>query len=368
MPLGSVVLASPLLALVLLAAPPAAAPAPSAADEARKLYDAGKYEEARPLLQALDAKGEADGAMLYRLAFTLRAANDPGNRAAFERAIAKLKDEVARSTRLEPAFYLSNAYRNLDRGAESRAVATEVTAKVEGGAIPEPAQPLERFRLGKLYEDLGREADAARWYGLALDGLSPDEYPAYVRWAARFASGAAYARGSWRESEQPLRRLKELGLATAEDLDRLALATGRQGRWAEAAEVWRAAEALDRVRADRPRYAARVATLAAEAGALPLVAPDGRAWESLSREELEALMSAQAAAVRAAKDAAAEAPASDEALRRKQAEAIGAAKPLLASAALEYLLRDLPIRETAFSGGWAPLLFQPSEWELPPGR
>lgn len=361
MPFGSALL------VILLASSPAAAPG-GAAEEARKLYDAGRYDEARPLLEALGARGEADGAMLYRLAFTLRSASDPGSGPAFERAIAKLREEVAGSGRLEPAFYLSNAYRNLDRSADSRAVATEVTKKVESGAIPEPVQPLERFRLGKLYEDLGREPDAARWYALALEGLSPAEYPAYVGWAARYASGRAYAKGAWRESEAPLRRLQELHLATADDLDRLAMASGRQGRWGEAAELWRTAEGLDRARADRPRYAARVATLAAETGSLPLLAPDGRAWETLSREELETLMGAQAAAVRAAKEAAAAAPAGDEALRKAQAAAIAAARPLLASAAIEYLLRDLPIREIAFSGGWAPLLFQPGEWELPPGK
>jgi hypothetical protein len=79
-------------------------------------------------------------------------------------------------------------------------------------------------------------------------------------------------------------------------------------------------------------------------------------------------MNAQAAAVRAAKEAAAAAPAGDEALRKQQSQAIAAAKPLLVSAAVEYVLRDLPIRETAFSGGWAPLLFQPAEWELPPAK
>ncbi|HEX5045309.1 MAG TPA: hypothetical protein VFV75_20610 [Candidatus Polarisedimenticolaceae bacterium] len=350
-----------LLATLLLAVAAAASPA----QEALRLYEAEKYAEARPLLEGLAARGEADGPMLYRLAFTLRNARDPGDRAAFERAAAKLQEEAAGSARLEPAFYLSNAYRNLDRPADSRAAAAAAAQRVESGAMPEPVEPLERFRLGKLYEDLAREQDAARWYALALDGLSAKDSPAYVRWAARYTAATATARGAWKEAERALRHLQDAGIATVDDLDRLARACGRQGRWAEAAEAWRGAENLDRVNADRPRYAARVASLAAQVGILPLVSPDGRSWEALGREELETLMGAQATAVRAAKDAVAAAPG-DGALRSKQSEAIASAKSLLASAAVEYVLRDLPLRETAFSGGWAPLLFQPSEWELPP--
>jgi hypothetical protein len=352
-----------LLAMLLLAAT-AAAPATSPAQEALRLYEAEKYAEARPLLEGLAARGEADGAMLYRLAFTLRSARDPGDRAAFERAVAKLKEEAAVSPRLEVPFYLSNAYRNLDLQAASRAAAAEATQRIESGAVPEPVEPIERFRLGKLYEDQGRQDDAARWYALALDGLSPKDNPAYVRWAARYSATVAAGRAAWSEMEAVLRQLQDKGLATVEDLDLLARAAARQGRWAEAAETWRAAENLDRTRADRPRYAARVAMLAAEVGILPLVSPDGRAWEALSREELEALMGGQAAAVRAAKDAVAAAPA-DDAVRKAQAQVLATARPIFVSAAVEYVLRDFPMRETAFQGGWAPLLFQPSEWKLP---
>ena len=123
-----------LLATLLLAAT-AAAPATSPAQEALRLYEAEKYAEARPLLEGLAARGEADGALLYRLAFTLRSARDPGDRAAFERAIAKLKEETAVSPRLEVPFYLSNAYRNLDRQEESRAAAAGANLLVAGSAL-----------------------------------------------------------------------------------------------------------------------------------------------------------------------------------------------------------------------------------------
>jgi hypothetical protein len=35
------------------------------------------------------------------------------------------------------------------------------------------------------------------------------------------------------------------------------------------------------------------------------------------------------------------------------------------AAALEYALRNLPLRETAFQAGYAPLIFHRSRWQLP---
>jgi hypothetical protein len=149
-----------------------------------------------------------------------------------------------------------------------------------------------------------------------------------------------------------------------DDLDKLARACGRQGRWAEAAEAWHAEENLDRVNADKPRYAARVAALAAEVGILPSSSPTAFLG-GLSREDLETLMSAQAAAVRAAKEAAAAAPG-DPAVRAKQAAADrdGQAVAGLGGGGVRAARPAAPGDRVL--GGWAPLLFQPAEWEIPP--
>jgi len=43
---------------------------------------------------------------------------------------------------------------------------------------------------------------------------------------------------------------------------------------------------------------------------------------------------------------------------------VGKAKAVFVAAGLEYALRNLPIRETAFFGGYAPLIFHPQKWSL----
>ena len=47
------------------------------------------------------------------------------------------------------------------------------------------------------------------------------------------------------------------------------------------------------------------------------------------------------------------------------AASLAQARSTFVGAALEYALRDHDIRETAFLGGYAPLIFHPEEWLLP---
>ena len=288
-----------LLSVLLGMADPAA--------EAVRLYDLGRYDEAAPILQELEASGKADGAALYRLAFIRRRAGDTaGERALLERAIEKLSVEAASATTLEPAFYLSNAYRNLNRATEARAAATAATARAE--ARPAPADPVERFRLAKLYEDQGRPTEAAKAYAGALEVLDPARHPAYVGWARRYLADVAYARADFAGSEKALAPLVDAGLAGQADLDRLGSALAKQGRFADAADAWKRAEEVDRTRADRVRYAGRLARAASELSPLPTALPDGTPLHAATREQLEQAMSGVEKRVREIKTQAAELP------------------------------------------------------------
>lgn len=344
---------------------------PPALDErsshAIRLYDEGRYAEARPLLQTLDAEGIADGPLLYRLSFTLRVAGDgPAEKEVLDRAIGRLEDDLATDPTLETPFYLSNAYRNANRAAESRALAGRVTQAVDAGERAAPTEPLEIFRLGKLHQDQGHSTEAAAWYGRALEGFaqSSDRYPAYVRWARRYLGENAFQRADFAAAEREFAALAKTGLATPADYDTLAMAQGRQGRWKEAADAWHEAEELDRANADRARYCRRLAEMAAGLDSLPARAPDGSSWNQISKEDLEKLLQEQAQAVREARARSQELPGSDPLERERLAAAIARAKPIFVAAGLEYALRNLPIREAAFVGGFAPLIFQPAEWEL----
>ncbi len=334
-------------------------------EQAIALYDQGRYAEARPLLEALDAEGEADGPLLYRLSFCRRAAGDiAGEREARERAISALERDNSSAPNLEIPFYLANAYTNAGRSGEARAVARAATARVEAGEIPRPDRPMEMFRLAKLYADQNAEERAAEWYRKSIEGFSSvdGDYPGNVAWARRYLAERAYARADYAEAAEQYGALAGLPGVSPRDLDRLAVARIRIEDFRGAEAAWRQAEGLDPANADRPRYCRHLARMAAALGSLPARSPDGSEWSRLKREQLETMMAEQVETVRSAIRSAGDL---DDAGRAALQQTIDRAKPVFVRAALEYAVRDYPIRETAFAGGYAPMIFHDKNWKLP---
>ena len=98
------------------------------ADDAVSLYKQGRYAEAGPLLETLDAKGQAGGALLYRLAFCQRSTGDATAAAETERrAQAALESELSSSGEIEVPFYLVNTLQNNGRNADAQRIAAETT-------------------------------------------------------------------------------------------------------------------------------------------------------------------------------------------------------------------------------------------------
>lgn len=349
----------------------------AATDDAARaiaLYDAGNYAGSLELLERLDAGRTLDGSMLYRLAFARgRVGNTSGAREAAARAIAALESEVAETAKapsLESWFYLSNAYRNERRNADSRRVAKEATDRIDRGDAPKPTGALGMFRLGKLYQDQGRHDEVATWFGRALEAMDrePDRYVGYRRWARRHLGNLAYARSDFAGSVEHFSALVGIEPPAPTDHDLLATAQARLGDFASAVEGWKTAERLDPAKGDRARYCGRLAALALASPAVASKAPDGRSLRELDRETLETLMKAHADVVLNARKEVEEATAAGQSVTEERiAElqtAIDSARPIFVGAALEYALRRYPIRETAFFGGYAPLIFHATRWKL----
>ena len=108
--------------------------------------------------------------------------------------------------------------------------------------------------------------------------------------------------------------------------------------------------------------------MAEELEALPSLSPSGKPWTHLPRKELEELMLQQAERVKAAVGKVASGEVTGEEGRAGLEREIADAKPVFVRAALEYAVRRYPIRETAFVGGYAPLIFHARRWKLPPAE
>ena len=337
--------------------------------KAIQLYDDGRYREAQDLLEEIDAEGNASGALLYRLHYCQQATGDEEATETLERAKDRLEEELPEATGLDVPFYLVNAYQNLSRSGDGLDVAKTTTARIESGELPEPDDPIEMFRLGKLYADQNRTAEAKRWYAASVDGFSKDEESAgpYLRWASRYLADPAFRDGDYEAAARYYGLLAEGGDASATDLDRLAESQYRLGLYMDAARSWAASARSEALSPDRPRYLSRLAMLAATAGELPTTAPDGRAWSAMSKDELSAFIVEQA---NVAKPLLAEGRA-PESLPTEEFQALratlGEAKVLFAASAIEYALKRYGIREAAFFGGYAPLIFDKRRWRVVSG-
>lgn len=334
--------------------------------EAIRLYDRGEYAEARELLQKLDSEGQATGPLLYRLHYCQVATGQDGAQQTLERAVEHLERELPDAEDLEVPFYLVNAYQNGTRPDDARRVCEETTAAVEQGRIAEPTQAIEMFRLGKLYADLGRSEPATRWYTAALERFDAADAAVgpYVRWASRYLAEPAFLAGDYESAARYYDQVVRGGDSKPADFDRLAVSRYRLGLYKEAAAAWAAAADLENDDPDRLRYASKLAELAASVGELPATAPDGRSWGDMPQADLQAFILEQAQLAKATLEQANQ-PVSlpDDEVAELRAT-MHQAKSLFAASALEYAVRGYGIREAAFFGGYARLIFHKQDWRV----
>lgn len=338
------------------------------AKQAVEHYDAARYAEARLLLEQLDSAGEAPGPLLYRLFYCQRATGDgPLSTQTLRRAVEQLEQEMTESTSLETGFYLATGYENLDRKDKAREVAATVLARVEAGELTADTG-VDRFRLGKLYADQANEIEAANWYRSAIlaFGKEGSGNSAYLVWANRYLADQALAMEDYSGAEIHLTEIVEHSAPTVEDLDRLAVTRVRNGMYREAAAAWKQAVPLNPGQSNRARYCARLAMLARKTELLE-TGPSGKAWDNMTREEFETVLKDQAALVREVRTEFLQTEELSEERRKEMDQALEASMQLFVSAGLEFALRGYDIREAAFLGGYAPLVFQPGEWKLDSG-
>ncbi|MDH3627080.1 MAG: hypothetical protein OES25_05420 [Acidobacteriota bacterium] len=339
--------------------------------QALAAYDESRCPDALQAFQQLDDQGALDGPLLYRRYFCLNQIGDDGATGALRRAIETLEEEFGKETTLETGFYLGNAYGNIARLSDRAAISAKTVAAIESGETPSPTTPADMFRLGKLYQDLEQTDDARKWFSATVEHAEGQENVtgAYVRHAARFLIEEAAAGGD----EEALARYTTAALAdgsgTVEDYDRLAVMHARQKNYLAASKAWNKALLLNPSQGNRPRYLTRLCHSAIKLAPLPETDGANRPWAEMNGAELEEVIRRQAeivAEIMTSTQAAIEAEQPINAEQRADYQSrVDQARPLFVAAAMEYSLQGNSLREFAFFGGFAQLVFRDRDWRVP---
>jgi len=334
--------------------------------QADKLYAAERYAEAHPLLEKLIEGDAASGNNLYRLAYCQRLAGAESTADATQaRAVEVLEHEFSSANSVETPFYLANSYRAVGRLDDMRRIAAETTERVEQGDIASPTNGIAQFQLAKLYADQELEPAAREWYARAVDSLEQEGAgETYLRWSSRFLADRSWSDRDFEASQRYLKIVTDGGDAAASDFEKLAIASARTARYEQASTAWNETGRLDGSAADRSRYGARLATMAAKIAPLPEQTPTEQEWSALDQVALETLMREQADAVKAIQQEAGEQTLARE-TRIAYREQLAGHRRWLVAAALEYATRGHSIRQASFFGGYAPLILNTKGWVLP---
>ncbi|NIL99973.1 MAG: hypothetical protein GTN89_12405, partial [Acidobacteria bacterium] len=226
--------------------------------------------------------------------------------------------------------------------------------------------------LAKLYADRQKELAASPWFEKALDGFEASgdaTHRPYFEWGARWLSQRAMTDERYEAAAKQLRRLTGGENAKLEDFERLGRASLMIGDYRGAQKAWARAVLLNPLGGDPYRYGSALAELCRVTEAIPLSPDEERSWEELTDEELGQILKDQAQIVREVKTEAAATEKMTPAQRNEFNTRLLDARPMFVAAALESVRRGINLREAAFFGGYAPLIFHRKEWRLePPAR
>ncbi|NOZ85028.1 MAG: tetratricopeptide repeat protein [Deltaproteobacteria bacterium] len=179
-------------------------------------FEAGRYSEARPLLESVLAKTGDDSPddekalIIYRLGFV----------AEQEEELDDAQDYYTRALELDPAMStslegLARVYYAKENWEDARTAYEEILEKYSRGRTDEESLELYH-RLGNVYLQLGRLDDAAALYGRAL------RLDRTFRPALRAMVDVSSARGDWEEVINYQEQLVELA---EDDGERLGILT-----------------------------------------------------------------------------------------------------------------------------------------------
>ncbi|MBI3447594.1 MAG: hypothetical protein HY049_01545 [Acidobacteria bacterium] len=249
---------TPLSILLVLATGAAtAAPEPPAAGkadasaltlEAETLYASGAYSEALKKFDALLAAGQETGAILYEAGscYAQSMGSKEKELELKKRAVPVLEKEIASgSAPVDSYYYLSAIYINdLTDPVKGTDAAKKGVALLEKPKAPAPAGQGALFRAGRLYTFLGKDAQAADYYGRsvqAADGAAVVDRVA-LRIALESLASSRFHEKNYDGAAEAYAGLLKLDPTRDRDRHQLGLSYLLAGKYADAESTWRQAK------------------------------------------------------------------------------------------------------------------------------
>ena len=338
-----------LAALLLLSSACPASDARRAAEEGARLYDAGDYDAALPLLESAAERDIENGELFYRLAYLYDLKSLPEKSLPLRQRAAPLLEKLAVSKEgtLETWYYLTALYAGLGRPEEMRKAARQGVEKygeapgLSGGDL---------FRLGRLYQFIEEGSRGAAAYRRSVAAFEKEKSPSGVLYPlALLADARTDLQGRrFADASRKFQRVAEISPRNAPPPYETALAHLGAGNLEQAQADF------DRVRDEtlntEAQYGADVARRLREAGGALAQTPEGKALQELDNSALEEAIRSAAGSLRKARG--------EQEKGEGAAESIRAPQQLFFSLVSEWMLRGNPIRETALAGGYADLIRQ----------
>jgi tetratricopeptide (TPR) repeat protein len=353
--------------------------AADAAERGVAAYLLGHYQDALPDLETARDGGVDRGSLLYMLAFCYdNVRHDPeAARQGYDAAQKKLEAETAApKPELESFFYLSNHLLNRHDNENSKRIALDALARIADHKLKVGKDGVSQFRAGKLHTDAGKDAEALEYYRRAIAAFKKDKSPppAYLERSLEPVLRADTAKGDPKTLSEEWEKLLALNPNVADGQWNLAQTSLQAGRYAVARDAFKKAQAQGGDRSQEAYYAERLSdgaqTLVTSGFTIPTKDTDGKEIRSLSNDDLQERIKerGKTAAELLAREVKREEfdvfpPANAKARARvlpgaKLMTEFGEARKPVVALTIELVRRGLPLQESAFTGGYAPLIIQ----------
>jgi tetratricopeptide (TPR) repeat protein len=324
-----------------------ASEAKQAAAEGGKLYDAGDYDAALPLLEKAAQKGLSDGELFYQLGYIYDLKSMPAKGREYrEKSLPLLEKQVkSPDATLESWYYLAALYANLDRPEDRKKTAAEAAAKFGERS---DLSGSDLFRLGRLYQFAGDGSRQASAYHRAVEAFSKESSPNATLHALALLSDARTDFQSHRfaEAGKKYQEAASINPRNAPPPYETALAHLGAGETEQAVADFQ--KVRDENLISEAQYGADLARHLRDAGGIASRTADGKPLQELDNPALEAAIRSAAGTVRSAREALS--------AGKGAAAAVRGAEQSFFSLVAEWMLRGNTIREAALSGRYADLI------------